>query len=673
MNPHTAAGPRAPESTPATLGDAPNDQPELIAQSLQRSKSYGLRPYESPDFCPVLQSELKTEIERSQSLFTHALPVMETLYSQIVNTQSMVILTDTSGLILHSLGDDDFLAKASKVALQPGASWSEEARGTNAIGTALADGKPTLVHASEHYLEANRFLTCSCAPILDPYGATVGALDVTGDHRGFHKHTMALVRMSAQMIENHLFANTFQDVVCIHFHSRPEFIGTLVEGIAAFTPAGRFLSANRSGEFQLGLSIRALHAHTFSSLFGLSMSQLIDTERGAPAGIVQLQLPSGVKVFARVEWKRSANRIAGPAIGSDMPGEREPASARRHYIVPSRQPAASLEALDTGDAQIKTVIGKLRKVIGKDITVMVLGETGTGKELLARAIHADSPRHAGPFIAVNCASIPEALIESELFGYEEGAFTGARKKGGIGKMVLANGGTLFLDEIGDMPLHLQARLLRALQERAVSPLGSNKLIQVDVAVVCATHRNMREMVASGQFREDLYYRLNGLVVRLPALRERSDLDVVANKLLQLEQADAPPISEAVMQMFRSYHWPGNIRQLGNLLRTARLMAEDAPEITEDHLPDDFLEDWQARHGGDQPAPDSAMAADAQPVAVTVGNAQPKRLADVESMTILAAVKAHNGNISAAAKALGISRNTIYRRIDEAGGLPSDTD
>jgi transcriptional regulator of acetoin/glycerol metabolism len=667
MIPHAAAAQRATEG--ATRGDTPeNDQPELIAQSHERSKSYGLRPYESPDFCPVQQSDLKTQIERSQSLFTHALPVMETLYSQIVNTQSMVVLTDTYGLILHSLGDDDFLAKATKVALQPGALWSEESRGTNAIGTALADGKPTLVHGSEHYLEANRFLTCSCAPIFDPYGKTVGALDVTGDHRGFHKHTMALVRMSAQMIENQLFANTFQDVVCIHFHSRPEFIGTLVEGIAAFTPAGRFLSANRSGEFQLGLSTRALQAHTFSSLFGLSMPQLIDTERGAPAGTVQLQLPSGVKVYARVMWTRPASRIPSGAIGTDMTDERDTAPVRQPYVAPSGQ-AASLDSLDTGDAQIKTVIGKLRKVIGKDITIMVLGETGTGKELLARAIHADSPRRTGPFVAVNCASIPEALIESELFGYEEGAFTGARKKGGIGKMVLANGGTLFLDEIGDMPLHLQARLLRALQERAVSPLGSNKLIQVDVAVVCATHCNMREMVASGRFREDLYYRLNGLVVRLPALRERSDLDAVAARLMQQEQGGALPISESVAQMFRSYHWPGNIRQLGNLLRTAQLMAEGSPEITEDHLPDDFLEDWRARHGTQPPPPAPCGA----PAADTPAGTPHRRLADIESMTIMAAVKAHHGNISAAAKALGISRNTVYRRIDEAEGQPPRDD
>ncbi|MDF3831954.1 sigma-54-dependent Fis family transcriptional regulator [Cupriavidus basilensis] len=658
---------------------AEGDRPDLIAQAHQRSESYGLRPYESPDFCPVLQSELKTQIERSQSLFAYALPVMETLYDQIVNTQSMVILTDAAGLILHSLGDDDFLARANKVALQPGALWSEASRGTNAIGTALAENKATLVHGAEHFLEANRFLTCSCMPILDAYGKTVGALDVTGDQRGFHKHTMALVRMSAQMIENQLFANAFQDMVCVRFHSRAEFIGTLVEGIASFTPGGRFLSANRSAQFQLGLSVGALHAHTFSSLFGLSMSQLFDAERRAPGGVVRLPLPSGVKVSARIEWKASAASVAGSAIDNGNAQAREaygvpesPSQARRPAAAPVQRPAG-LDDLDTGDAQIKSVITKLRKVIGKDIPVMVLGETGTGKELLARAIHADSPRHAGPFIAVNCASIPETLIESELFGYEEGAFTGARKKGGIGKMLLANGGTLFLDEIGDMPLHLQARMLRALQERAVTPLGSSKVIHVDVSVVCATNRNMREQVANGLFREDLYYRLNGLVVRLPALRERSDLDVVANKLLREgQEAGVPRIRESVMAMFRSYHWPGNIRQLGNLLRTARLMAEGEPEITEDHLPDDFLEDRQARQAtnaapGAMAAPDSppetARIADAAP------RAQPTRLADVEALAIIAAVKAHHGNISAAAKALGISRNTVYRKMDEASALP----
>ncbi|WP_029049322.1 sigma-54-dependent Fis family transcriptional regulator [Cupriavidus sp. amp6] len=650
-----------------TIQAAPAGEPaqperaELIAQAHQRSASYGLRPYESPDFCPVLQSELKTRIERSQSLFTYALPVMETLYDQIVNTQSMVILTDADGLILHSLGDDDFLARADKVALRAGADWSESSRGTNAIGTALAENRATLVHGADHFLEANQFLTCSCMTILDPYGKTVGALDVTGDQRGFHKHTMALVRMSAQMIENQLFGNAFRDMVCIRFHSRAEFLGTLVEGIVSFTPGGRFLSANRSGQFQLGLSNGALQAHTFSSLFGLSMSQLFDAVRAAPAALVQLQLPSGVKVSARVESKTS--RSAMPGVDAARQDAREAIVAPQRPRADPSAPAG-LDDLDTGDTQIRAVIGKLRKVIGKDIPVMVLGETGTGKELMARAIHADSPRRAGPFIAVNCASIPENLIESELFGYEEGAFTGARKKGGIGKMLLANGGTLFLDEIGDMPLHLQGRLLRALQERAVQPLGSSKVIHIDVSLVCATNRNLREMVAGGQFREDLYYRLNGLVVRLPALRERSDLDVVAGKLLRQEQAaGAPPrIKGSVMGMFREYHWPGNIRQLGNLLRTARLMAEGEAEITEDHLPDDFLDDLRERQA-------RAAAPSAPALASVPPGVQPTRLAEVEVQAIVATVRAHHGNISAAAKALGISRNTVYRKMEEARGLP----
>ncbi|MBP0633064.1 sigma-54-dependent Fis family transcriptional regulator [Cupriavidus sp. AcVe19-1a] len=637
------------------------ERAELIAQAHQRSASYGLRPYESPDFCPVLQSELKTRIERSQSLFTYALPVMETLYDQIVNTQSMVILTDADGLILHSLGDDDFLARADKVALRAGADWSESSRGTNAIGTALAENRATLVHGADHFLEANQFLTCSCMTILDPYGKTVGALDVTGDQRGFHKHTMALVRMSAQMIENQLFGNAFRDMVCIRFHSRAEFLGTLVEGIVSFTPGGRFLSANRSGQFQLGLSNGALQAHTFSSLFGLSMSQLFDAVRAAPAALVQLQLPSGVKVSARVESKTS--RSAMPGVDAARQDAREAIVAPQRPRADPSAPAG-LDDLDTGDTQIRAVIGKLRKVIGKDIPVMVLGETGTGKELMARAIHADSPRRAGPFIAVNCASIPENLIESELFGYEEGAFTGARKKGGIGKMLLANGGTLFLDEIGDMPLHLQGRLLRALQERAVQPLGSSKVIHIDVSLVCATNRNLREMVAGGQFREDLYYRLNGLVVRLPALRERSDLDVVAGMLLRQEQpaGATPRIKGSVMGMFREYHWPGNIRQLGNLLRTARLMAEGEAEITEDHLPDDFLDDLRERQA-------RAAAPSAPALASVPPGVQPTRLAEVEVQAIVATVRAHHGNISAAAKALGISRNTVYRKMEEARGLP----
>lgn len=230
----------------------------MLDESHQRCASYGLSETERPDFSPIGRSDLSLLVEQNRVLHTHALPVMETLYEQIVNTHNMVVLTDANGVIVHALGDDDFLEKANRVALQPGVSWSEEGKGTNAIGTAIAEKKPTLVHASQHYLVANHFLTCSAAPIFSHQGKLVGVLDVTGDQRSFHQHTMALVRMSAQMIENHLLAGSFPDCITLHFHSRAEFVGTLVEGIVSFTPGGRFLAANRSAQFQLGLTLAAL-------------------------------------------------------------------------------------------------------------------------------------------------------------------------------------------------------------------------------------------------------------------------------------------------------------------------------------------------------------------------------------------------------------------------------
>ncbi|PMQ18512.1 Acetoin dehydrogenase operon transcriptional activator AcoR [Janthinobacterium sp. AD80] len=240
----------APFSSIADANITPAGQdnvPVIIETSHQRSVAFGLSPTATPDFTPAGKSDLSLLIEQNRLLHTHALPAMETLYQQIVNTHNMVILTDANGVIVHSLGDDDFLEKANRVALQPGVAWSEQSRGTNAIGTAITEKVPTLVHADQHYLAANHFLTCSAAPITDHRGNVIGVLDVSSDQRSFHKHTMALVRMSALMIENQLFSATFEDAITVHFHARPEFVGTLMEGIASFTPGGRFLSANKNG------------------------------------------------------------------------------------------------------------------------------------------------------------------------------------------------------------------------------------------------------------------------------------------------------------------------------------------------------------------------------------------------------------------------------------------
>jgi len=634
----------------------PDNMPLIIETSRRRSVDYGLRPESVADFSPLARSDLSVLIEQNRLLHAHAVPAMETLYQQIVNTHNMVILTDATGVIVHSLGDDDFLEKASRVALQPGVAWSEASKGTNAIGTAIAENSPTLVHADQHYLAANHFLTCSAAPITDHLGKVIGVLDVSGDQRSFHKHTMALVRMSALMIENQLFSATFEDAITLHFHTRPEFIGTLMEGIASFSPGGRFLAANRNGLFQLGLPFSALQSHTFSSLFGLPVSALFEHYRTAAPGLLTLCMHNGVRVYGRAQL-RLANNVFQQSLSGERTAPANPATAAAgaNQAAAQARRLSGLRYLRTGDPQLELVIDKVTRVLGRDIPIMIMGETGTGKELLAQAIHNDSPRAMSPFVAVNCASIPETLIESELFGYEDGAFTGARKKGAVGKILQANGGTLFLDEIGDMPFSLQARLLRVLQERMVTPLGSDKSIPVNVELICATNHNLRERMARGLFREDLYYRLNGLVVKLPPLRERTDLETVVKKILSTQAEHGRyHVSPEILALFRQHRWPGNFRQLTNLLRTAIVMAGDEMEICLRHMPDDFLDDIEQ-----SPDPDTTVDAAASTERLL---AQGASLDEMEQSVIAKSLAANGGNVSATARALGVSRNTIYRKI-----------
>lgn len=665
----------------ATAGGTPaNWPPAEIQKAHERSETFGLRVSIRPDYDVLSSAALELKREQNHMLCMQAMPVMETLHEQIANTHSMIVLTDAQGLILHSIGDDDFLPRAAKVALFAGANWAEDQQGTNAIGTALAELRPMVVHGDQHYLAANHFMTCSSVPILDPHGDVAGVLDVTGDHRSYHQHTMALARMSVQMIENHLFTATFREALRVSFHGRPEFLGTLMEGIVAFTADGRFLSANRSAQFQLGMPLAALRAHTLPSLFDVTCAQLIERMRTSADQHLMLNLGNSAVVCARVQFRRATH----------MPNSRPPEvhdaanpSARTTGAQASGVAAglSRLKYLDTGDPQVASVITKVRKVIDKDIPILITGETGTGKELLAQAIHNDSSRRDGPFTAVNCASIPESLIESELFGYEEGAFTGARRKGAIGKLLQADGGTLFLDEIGDMPHPLQARLLRVLQERVVNPLGSTKAIPVNLSIICATHRDLRDMIAQNRFREDLYYRLNGLTVRLPPLRDRTDLAIVVQKMLQYEShgnayenahesAHQPPLSiePEVMALFESCAWPGNFRQLCNLLRTAAAMVDEDGVIRREHLPDDFFDNVSCRNPPAQC--DTPLTSPTSLTSLTSGTppnadvlaATNTRLQDVATAAIASALTHHGGNVSAAARALGVSRTTIYRRM-----------
>ncbi len=617
-------------------------QPEL-ARSWLRSWDAGLQPCGRMAGAPHASgAQLARALELRRELVAHAWPVMEFVFEQTRGTDCMVILAEADGLLLQALGDPQFAGRAERVALRPGATWHEQYRGTNAIGTALTDGRAVVVHADEHYLERNGFLTCTAAPIRNPGGNLLGALDVSGDHRGYHRHTLGLVRTAARMIEHRLF-ETRHDLrqwgsVRLRFHAQPEGIGTVTEGLLAVREDGRLEGANATALDLLGLCWQDL-AHTrLDSVLDEPLAQLLDWCHRSSGIARVVHTAGGRAVWVRVE--------AGPTAHAPR-GSVAPAPAM--FAPP---PVDALAALDTGDATLRAAIARARKVMAKPIALLLLGESGVGKEMLARAVHDSGPRRGQAFVAVNCAALPENLIEAELFGYQGGAFTGARREGAPGRIREAQGGTIFLDEIGDMPLSLQARLLRVLQDRQVVPLGGGKPVAVDFSLICATHRQLPLEMRAGRFREDLYYRLNGLTLQLPALRERSDLEhLLVSALQELAPGRALAIAPGLLPHLRRYHWPGNLRQLANALRTACALLEPHEAVIGwEHLPDDLVQALNAADGSGTDA-GRDLAGDNLP-----------DLRTVSRQTVARAVSACDGNLSEAARSLGISRNTLYRKL-----------
>ena len=602
------------DSTPRPATQLPPHL-ELIGESHQRCAALGLSRIERPDHAPLARSDLSVARERNQRLFAHAAPVMEMLFEQIAGTDSMIVLTDAHGTILYSVGDDDFLDRAGKVALAPGVSWAEHSKGTNAIGTALFAEAPTLVHADEHFMHANSFLTCSAAPIFDPRGSMLGVLDVSGDHRSYHQHTMGLVRMSARMIENQWLSDDYSHRLRLHFHSRVEFIGTLLEGIVVVGADGRILGANRSGLDQIGLTSAQLRLQTLASLFDSSAAALFDHFRAPLAPPLLLRLPDGRQLYAHARFNGPARPVA-IGLQPQLLGATEGSAAEPR----------GLAALLTGDPGFDALIRKAERIVDRDIALLIVGEAGAGKEVLARAIHHGSRRARQPFVAVHCAALPAAQLEAELLG-------AARR------VAQPGGGTLFLDQVGELPLPLQGRLAQLLDDRCV--IASNR-------------HDLRDAVAAGRFREDLYLRLAGLTLRMPALRERSDLAVLAAAVLRegtTAPATAPQLGPTLLQLLRGYHWPGNLRQLASVLRTALAMAGGDALITEAHLSEDFAD--AARQATGVPAPPPPPAQVSTP---------PCTLEQAEIDTIRRTLDAAKGNVSLAARQLGISRNTIYRKL-----------
>ncbi|NWA33246.1 sigma-54-dependent Fis family transcriptional regulator [Pseudomonas sp. C6002] len=596
----------------------------IIQDSWRRCRAYGLDHQSTPSFDQLPADGISQLLESQHSLVqtTHqeVLPYYENILS---NSNCLIMLADNQGQVLTSWGTQRFIDPKLARGFSAGASWMERSSGTNAIGTALACAQAVHIEHDEHFLKANRFMTGSAAPIFDAQREIIAVLDVSSDSYLPPSHTLGMVKMMSQTVENRLILNLFRgEHFQLTFNTGLNNLDSQWAGLLIFDESGQVLSANRRADNLLGISLSRV---LIDSLFKVSLLELLNQPEGLPFSLQAagrnrfqclLKRPKQAPVQARVFVETKKPREPGPT-------------------------AISLKTLHFGDARVEKAVRQAERLLEKDIPLLIHGETGVGKEVFVKALHQASSRSQQAFIAVNCAAIPAELVESELFGYEKGAFTGANQKGSIGLIRKADKGTLFLDEIGDMPLPTQARLLRVLQERCVQPVGSSELYPVDLRIISATNRSLREQVQLGRFREDLYYRIGGLTLELPPLRERTDKRALFKQLWQQhrEPTQWAGLSNEVLALFEQHPWPGNLRQVSSVLQVALAMAEEQP-IRVEHLPDDFFVDLNG----------------VVPVCDAVD----------DSLDLNERLKAVGGNISHLARELGVSRNTLYKRLRQNG-------
>ncbi len=474
--------------------------------------------------------------------------------------------------------------------------------------------------------------------------------------RASHLHMMALVTHVAQLIEKCLFLRHHQQHVVVRFHPRAELVDLLHDGALALAPDGTVIGADRAAEELLGADDRY-------QLLGRSVRDLFDAGAEDFVALALMRSPTlwpvrdlrrGQRLFASVHGGSHAH--PGVAAAFVRPTVVQVASSPRTH-------ALTLEELAGEDPQMLRNVRSAHRIADSGVSVLIQGPTGSGKEAFAHAMHLVSRRAERPFVAVNCAAIPENLIESELFGYKAGAFTGARKEGMKGKILQSSGGTLFLDEIGDMPLALQTRLLRVLEEQQIVPLGSETGLAMQLHVIAASHHNLREMIARGAFREDLYYRLNGITLELPALAQRADRERVIHRVLGAETTDGRPaaIEMDALERLVAYPWPGNIRELRNVIRTALAICEGGV-VRQLDLPREIRE-----HAAASPVAPALLAA---PAAAPVPSAAPSNpLQAAERATLLSMIENCRGNMTRTAELLGMSRTTLYRKLKRHEIIP----
>lgn len=596
---------------------------DWLSSSWGRSSEAGLKQRRLPEDIRLPQSLLKERRYGSANLIQIVKQVALPLFNQMfARSDSRLILTDVEGVILASWGQEKFKEKLTTIALSSGACWQEQLKGTNAIGTAIVEAKPVSIIGDQHFIHQHRFISCSACPIFDHQGQMIGILDITSEQQQHSSTVQLLVQNMIQLIENQLLSHIPQGTIRIDLAYAKSLLHSGWQGIVIADKTGQILAHNQVAS-QL-LEQASVVGESIESLFEKPLSE-------------------SSFVFEKQQLQRPPKRTRALTMSCDL-----------HH----------------GDHHIEHVWQQANKVIDKDISLLILGETGVGKGEFVKALHKQSQRKSAPLVAVNCGALPKDLIESELFGYAPGAFTGASHKGYQGKIRQADKGILFLDEIADMPLEAQCRLLHVLQDKSVVPVGSNQSINVDCQIIAATHKNLEQLVESGEFRQDLYYRLNGLTFHLPSLKEREDKPALIKAIHQKYAEHSQRICPSLMERFCTYSWPGNIRELDNLLKVTALLSSGEPQLTLEHVPNHLAQQLKTLSNSLLSSAAQFQTCSPQLQANQANSLLPEGtdLKTAVEDTLVQTYQANQGNISKTSRILGVSRNTIYRKLKTLGIL-----
>ncbi len=635
----------------------------VVAESWNRCHNYGLSRYQNLKVKIKSPQEMEKIMVKTQEFREVARPFTERLLQFVRGSGFIVTLTDENCCIVAIYGDPEILQEAQKIDYQVGAVWAENEIGTNAIGAAAVLKQPVQISGSEHYWVKRHHWTCSAAPILKD-NSLIGILNISGPNCKAHSHTLGMVVAGAQAIEMQLEKEVqYRRQTALHNQLNGVF-EAMSEGVVVLDQDGYVQQLNPAARQILDCNAR--------DIMGANASKLLQDKGEEVTRLLQQGEECEFELL--LDGQNRSNHASG--MGKPIIDGEQNIVGATIILRPIAEVRQLVNRMTGAEARFTfdSIIGnepnlknaaKLAKIAARNSSnVLLQGESGTGKEVFAQAIHNGSSRREGPFIAINCAALPRELVGSELFGYDEGAFTGARKGGRPGKFELANGGTLLLDEIGDMPLEQQGSLLRAIQEKAITRVGGDRLIRVNVRIIAATNRDLLGLVEQGLFRRDLYYRLNVMQLTVPPLRERRGdiqllfryfLDEMCRKLGK----DINKVDTEVLNYLSMYNWPGNIRELQNVVERISLVVEDG-HVTLCHLPVELTgESRECLSDGWEWGSRSVIAVTHETV---TREHRKQAMEQKEKEKIIQTLDACGGNVSKTALTLGISRNTLYRKL-----------